>query len=67
MRVVLCLLLAVIAVIALLACDAGKPPQLFHALAEPSILAGVVTSAAGTVKRVPLTRVGDFRAHKNDQ
>ncbi|WP_330287694.1 hypothetical protein [Streptomyces sp. NBC_00576] len=66
MRIVLCLLLAVIVVIALLACDAGEPLQLFHAPAEPSILSGVVASAAGTVKRVPLTPVGDFCAHQND-
>jgi hypothetical protein len=67
MRIVLCLLLAVIGLIALLACDAGESLQLFHALAGPSILTGAVAIAAGTVKRVPPTPAGDVHEHPNDR
>ncbi|WP_329270744.1 hypothetical protein [Streptomyces sp. NBC_01451] len=73
MRIVLCLLIALlalivlIAVMALLAGDAGESLQLFHALARPSILAGAVASAAGTVKRVPLTAVSPVREHGNGE
>src|SRR6476660_4180618 len=51
MRMVVCLLLAVVA---------GEPIRLFHAPRGSEILTGALTGARGIVKRVPLTPVGDF-------
>jgi hypothetical protein len=53
MRMVVCLLLAVVT---------GEPIRLFHAARAGEILTGALSGVRGIVKRVLLTSVGDFYA-----
>jgi hypothetical protein len=53
MRMVVCLLLAVVT---------GEPIRLFHAVRGGEILTGALSGVGGIVKSVPLTPVGDFYA-----